>query len=163
MAENRRDFIIGAVIFAMACYLYWESTLIPEFGKVDPIGPQYFPKILAVITAIFGLLLSVKSLLPFINKKDQNNNDSADELEKMPWSLSTYRAFGMILIPALYVLGLPVLGYMLSMILSTFFLLIILKEKHWVKIISMSFLFPLVLYTIFHFGLKVMLPTGKIF
>jgi cell division protein FtsW (lipid II flippase) len=130
---------------------------------VDPIGPQYFPKILAFVTGIFGLLLAIKSILPFSVKKNQQGDDAADELEKMPWSLSTFRAFGMILIPALYILMLPYLGYILSMLLSTFVLLLILREKHWVKIIIMSCLLPLVLFAVFHYGLKVILPTGKIF
>lgn len=163
MSEKWRDFIIGVAIFAIACWLYRESTLIQEYGKVDPIGPQYFPKILAVLTGIFGLILSIKSSLPFVNKANQKSADSADELETMPWSLSTFRAFGVILIPALYILALPYLGYILTMTLTTFVLLIILKETHWFKIILTSILLPLVLYAIFHLGLKVMLPTGKIF
>ena len=163
MFEQKKDFIAGCIVIFIACLFYWGSIAIPTLGKVDPIGPQIFPKIISYSIGITGLLLALKSLFLSSGKAKQESYQSTDELEALPWSKSTLRAAAMILLPALYLLLLYYLGYLLSMFLLTVALLLILKEKKWSKIITMSILLPLILYSLFHFGFKVMLPTAKIF
>lgn len=106
------------------------------------LGPDFFPKIIAIILIILSALL-------FFSKdkiKQQNHN--------IKYTLIIIIAF------AIYVFVIGKLGYLVSTILFSFIVISILKKNSIILKIVYSLIFPIGLYLLFTYVFKVSLPTG---
>lgn len=106
------------------------------------LGPDFFPKVIAVILIILSVLL-------FLSKdktKQENHNIKYTMM--------------VIIIFAIYIFMIGKLGYLVSTILFSFTIISILKKNSIILKIIYSLIFPIGLYLLFTYIFKVSLPTG---
>jgi len=109
------------------------------------LNAQYMPKFFAVIIFIMGLLLIFQSLV--LKKEDYCIIVLKDELRVLIYAS----------IICIYVILIPIIGYIISSIIMVVAALLYLKEKKY-RYYLYAIIGLLVIYSIFVFGLKVTLP-----
>ncbi len=127
--------ISGVVIYSASKF---DMTYIGDSG----LGPDFFPKVIAIILIILSILL-------FLSKdktKQENHN--------IKYTLMVIMIF------ALYIFMIGKLGYLISTILFSFTIVSILKKNSIILKIIYSLIFPIGLYLLFTYIFKVSLPTG---
>lgn len=125
----------GIVIYSASNF---DMSYIGDSG----LGPDFFPKVIAVILIILSVLL-------FLSKdktKQENRNIKYTMM--------------VIIIFAIYIFMIGKLGYLVSTILFSFTIISILKKNSIILKIIYSLIFPIGLYLLFTYIFKVSLPTG---
>jgi putative tricarboxylic transport membrane protein len=107
-----RDLVFGAACLALAAGYYLMATAIPESALSDAVGPQGLPKTYAVLLGALSLMLIAKSS-PWKRRHREQNYRNAPAVPSPPSPLP--RVAGMLVIGILYLVVVPVLGYVLSL------------------------------------------------
>ncbi len=94
--------IIGAILLGIAAYVYFDVGRLPDLATADLFGPRLYPQVLAV-------LLGVLSGLFFMGVASSHRGDPSITL---PGILR--RFLPLVLFSALYVILLPVLGFLVA-------------------------------------------------
>jgi putative tricarboxylic transport membrane protein len=110
------------------------------------LGPDFFPKVIAVILIILSAMLFAGSLKNKDKKSIYNPN--------MKYTFMVIFAF------AVYVFLIDRVGYLISTIIFAFVVITILKSKSKILNIVFAVIFPIALYLLFTYAFKVSLPTG---
>lgn len=109
-----KDLLSGVVLLAVAGTYYAWSTQIADSTLSDDIGAGGLPQVLAIILAVLGLCLIGRTLLAArISTATTGNADDEEEDLNAPFP----RAVGFLLFGAIYILLLPLLGYIISIAL----------------------------------------------
>jgi hypothetical protein len=98
-----RDLVFGAACLALAAGYYLLAAGIPESALSDAVGPQGLPKTYAIVLGGLSLILIGQSL---------TGNRRPAPASSHPVVL---RVAGMLVIGILYLLVVPLLGYVLSL------------------------------------------------
>lgn len=108
-----RDAIVGACLLAVAV-LYWlGADAIPESRLAGGVGADGLPKALAYALGLLSLVLIARSLAMWrAAEAERASPEEAAEQRRRH-----LRAIGMFALGAAYLVALPWLGYMLSVIL----------------------------------------------
>lgn len=109
----RQDYLSGGVLLALAAAYYAATGTIAESTLSDEIGATGLPRLLALLLALIGLALLVRTALADLSaRRTRVPAIAAEEEEEEGASLP--RAIGLLLIGGAYVVLLPFLGYFLS-------------------------------------------------
>jgi putative tricarboxylic transport membrane protein len=127
------------------------------YGK-NIVSARTFPFILGIIM----IILSVLQMITSIHLQDKRDFDNTDPKYKKNKTTKKTNFF-MVIILILYPLILPILGFILGTFLFLFFQIFLLTKKEkriiW-KIVLLSIITPVILYTIFVYGFSLILPQG---
>jgi ABC-type Na+ efflux pump permease subunit len=134
-------------------------------GKIQligthPVNARVYPHILAVLLGIFSLSMIITSAVKQIKDTDTMRKD---EPPKTDYS-GVMRIVLTILLLFVYVLLLKTVGFLIMTILYAFFQTVILTPKDQRKyknILIVSIVFPALIYVIFYYGFKLILPQGS--
>jgi putative tricarboxylic transport membrane protein len=146
----RRDAAVGAALALLSVGLLWQTREIPHPPLV-PIGPAFYPRVVLTLFLVLSLLLMVSGL-------------RAPRAEPAPPLLGRTR-----LVPAsfalfgLYVLAMPVLGYLLSTALFTIAMQWLLGRRgrqHLVGVLAVGIGTAVGTWLVFERYLYVLLPRG---
>jgi putative tricarboxylic transport membrane protein len=110
------------------------------------LGPDFFPKVIAVILFILSAMLFVGSIKNKDKKSIYNPN--------MKYTFMVIFAF------AVYIFLIDRIGYLVSTVIFAFVVITILKSKSKILNIIFAIAFPIALYLLFTYAFKVSLPTG---
>lgn len=110
----KRDFLSGGVLVALAAAYYIASGSIAESTLSDEIGATGLPRLLAMLLALIGLALLVRTALADLAARRNRVPQVAAEEEE---GASLPRAIGLLLIGGAYVVLLPFIGYFLAVAL----------------------------------------------
>lgn len=151
-----RDGWIGLGLLVFSGWLYSNLGKIPA-NPLAPIGPDFYPRFLLLLTLLLCLALVIRDLLAHRWEKSKEKRASRDWLKNYQPTLVTFFVFG------LYVLLLPRLGYLLSTILFVAGLQWLLGASSWRRFpgsILIGIGTSVVTYMIFEKYLHVLLPRG---
>jgi len=140
--EAKTDMLSGYVFMATAQF--------PQ-DNVLLLGPSFFPRLLAVGLLIMSILLLIKALMG----RSMQSNDKFDI--KNP---GTQRAGIALLATIVYCLVLPYLGFIIDSVLYLIFLMYLLKQRSYLKMVIISLGVTFMVYAVFRMALNITLPLG---
>lgn len=148
---------IAALLFIAFMLGYgFESLQLAKTIEVDIVGPDTFPKLLAIVGVILGAILFLQSS-PKQKEKNQQIPSLRDRL-----SNEIFLLFPLALL-LIYVLTLETIGFPLG----TFILLIIffkiLGQPAWLMTVFIAALMTAVIFGLFSTILEIPLPVGTLF
>lgn len=139
--------IFSTFLCIVSAFIFYSSTQFNmTFIGDSGLGPDFFPKIIAIILFILSAMLFIGS----IRNKDK----------KSIYNPNMKYTFMVIFTFAVYVFLIDRIGYLISTIIFAFFVITILKSKSKILNIIFAVIFPVALYLLFTYAFKVSLPTG---
>jgi putative tricarboxylic transport membrane protein len=99
-----KDLMLGCATLAIAAGYYAMAASIPQSLLADAVGPQKLPQIYAVLLASLSLLVIVRSVL------------KSGAAGGPPRAVTRWQPAAMLAIGILYLVAVPWLGYMLSLV-----------------------------------------------
>jgi hypothetical protein len=141
----RSDHVAGAAFVGFGILIIALSGDLPV-GALSMPGSGFMPKILAVLTILFGLVLIARAgeSLPFA---------------ALQWSDGKHAAM-VVVITAAAIALLEHLGFLTTMTLLLFGLLIVIERRPWLPAAAFSIGVVLLTYATFEYVLKTPLITG---
>jgi len=138
-------FIVGAIFYFLACQL--------PVAKVG-LGAGGYPKFITVILCTLAIILSIQSYFKMRkNLKDERKTTAKELLSVGALALSFF----------LYLVSMKYIGFLIS---TPIFLLLFLYqygERNWIRMILVSVITPALIYVLFQYVFKVILPNGYFF
>lgn len=125
--------------------------------KVSAMGPRFIPYLVAIIITILSFLTLIDGL---VEKKDPVEND---ETEKEGTKVSYSRVILTFISLALWIILVPLLGFIITTILLIAAVIAIVGEFKVYQIIIIPIIVSLAVYYIFNELLNVILPEGIFF
>ena len=144
IAGISRDRVAGGALCGLGLLIAWQGWGLP-FGSFRVPGPGLLPVTLAVILAIFGLLIAVRGGGP--------------GLRALGWGEARHVSyiFGALFFSAL---AMETLGYRATMAVVLFFLVGVVERRGWLAAVLTAAGFSLGSYALFADALRVPLPLG---
>lgn len=139
--------VFSAFLCIVSAFIFYSSTQFNmAFIGNSGLGPDFFPKVIAVILFILSAMLFVGS----IKNKDK----------KSIYNPNIKYTFMVIFAFAVYIFLIDRIGYLVSTVIFAFVVITILKSKSKILNIIFAIAFPIALYLLFTYAFKVSLPTG---
>jgi len=145
----RTTVISALTLLALALAALFEASKLP-FGRLSAPQPGFFPVILAVLLAIFSLVLIAQAI-----------GETKEESVASPAAHATWKGI-VLALGALVVYGVlfESLGYVISTFLFIAFLMRAVDRQRWGLIAVVAFSTSLISYLLFGFLLETPLPQG---
>lgn len=139
--------VFSAFLCIVSAFIFYSSTQFNmAFIGNSGLGPDFFPKVIAVILFILSAMLFVGN----IKNKDK----------KSIYNPNIKYTFMVIFAFAVYIFLIDRIGYLVSTVIFAFVVITILKSKSKILNIIFAIAFPIALYLLFTYAFKVSLPTG---
>jgi putative tricarboxylic transport membrane protein len=160
-----RELFSGVAFFAFSIFLYALSYQI-KMTKADPIGPQFFPRLVALLIALLSILSIVRGISQ-IRERNMKSKRVANSDDKTKASYKpNYSFLFSILLLIAYMLFIQKIGFILLSIVYLFFQIYLISPKEELKrrnliiygIISVCV--PIALYFVFYNAFNIFLPPG---
>ena len=103
----KKDLVGSAILLGIAAFYYAASTQIQASTLEDQIGPRALPSIIALLLAMVALAIALRAIISVPAAATGEREAEA------PWP----RAFGMLLIGALYIPVASIAGYWPALVL----------------------------------------------
>ena len=164
MVDSRKttDVVISILLILVAAWIWHIADNFPTGTVVDPMGPAFWPKLLAYGIGFFSLALLIVTLVRRPRSavaEPAKRVDAADESVEEE-EFSPFRFFGVMVLLALYLVMLQTLGYFLGTPLLVLGVLLILGVRNPRRILLSVFGIPLLWGVVFGYALNVPLPEG---
>ncbi len=150
MSEKKTDLVIGIISCFIGIVSYILTLNFPTFGKCGVPGPEFFPRILAILFLLISVIQISKSFIEKDNK--------TQEIEKVNY----IRMLILIGLFAFYILFLDIIGFFITTIIFLMILQKLLSIKFKTSII-VTFIILVIIFLIFDKLFCVSLPMGIIF
>ena len=122
LIRSTRDLVFGCASLALAVGYFLLAAQIPESQLADTVGPQGLPRIYAYVLGGLSLILIARSLRassprPSAEGPEPGAESPEPRAESLKPSASSQalRAFGVVVIGAVYIAVVPWLGYIVSL------------------------------------------------
>jgi len=132
-------------------------------SKADPIGPQFFPRLVAFLMAALSVILFAKSIIEMKKKRGMEGNRQED-FKKLSVNIPLLLTIGMLIA---YPLLIQYIGFIVLTALYLFFQIFLLLPKGSVRVkkdlmivLLVSVLFPVLTYLLFTKVFLIFLPAG---
>ena len=164
--KRYNDLVAGllVVVISFAMYLFSDSI---KRMVVTTIGPDFMPKLIAVIMGILGLILTVQGIIVLKSKPGNTVPDTGSSVEKSRNGFVALFKNNLdivtLLLLVLYAVGISLLGFIISTTTYIFLQIILMtinKRKNYIVFVTISIAFSCVIYFVFTKFLYVMLPAG---
>ena len=154
-----RDGWIGLGLLAFGGWLYSNLGKIPA-NPLVPIGPAYYPRILLILIVLLSLVLVIQEAISRHRRESKGRGSLRGQVERYQPTLTCFIVF------TLYVVFLPVLGFLVSSVLFVTILQWLLGPLR-LRRLPVSLLtgvaVSLISYVAFEIYLRVLLPRGILF
>ncbi|GAA0469494.1 tripartite tricarboxylate transporter TctB family protein [Alkalibacillus silvisoli] len=156
---NKGTFIASLIVIGIGVWLFWGSGSLGQTSTgQDPLGPAFYPRLLAGSFIVLGSILLFQQVFKQMNMASQKVEDEEDEPEYMSFK-NKMTIISIILLGVVYIFVLDSIGFILATTLYIVALMLILHERTWWKIGLTSVTVSVVLYLLFSGVLNVLLPT----
>ncbi len=151
------DAFLGILMLTLGVAIVLHAQTFPVMAGME-YGPEFFPSLIGSGIALcgFGMVVSwgitarKGAAEPWVTIPDW-----------MRTPINLLRAFGILASVVFYILAAPTLGFILTMFLTTFGLLLLLANPLWLCAV-IAVILPAILHIGFSTGLRVPLPRGII-
>ncbi len=149
------DMVSGLIFIGFSlCLLFW---LIPQ-GIVEPknvryaaLSPSYYPKIIAFVLLILGVVIIIQSYFRFGKKWGDEYTLHAKGFHRTSLFIATL---------IIYAGTLNILGFVLGSSLALFVSMTIAGERNYWIILGIALILPMALYLFFLKIARIPIPTG---
>lgn len=153
---KKKDWIFGIISVAIGVFVLLNIESLRDIkNSMDPAGPAALPSIIAWSMIVIGIIHVAASL--YLIRKESVKEKSEEGLKK---NKSIMPVLKISIASVIYILLLPFIGYPLAMPLLTASIMLSVGIREKKKIIAVSLMTTIILFTSFTFGLKVDLPLG---
>lgn len=151
------DALLGIIMLVFGVGITMHAQTFPVMAGMQ-FGPEFFPTVIGTGIALCGLGMVAKWAVA-------TRKGTSEPWVTVPgWMherINLLRGIGILAAVVFYILSVPHLGFILTMSLTAFGLLILLANPLWLSI-AIAIVLPLVLHFGFSVGLRVPLPRGVI-
>lgn len=162
-SKEVKDFFAGllAIVFSI---VYFFNTLNIKSMGFSQISASFFPRIIAILLLLLGLILVIKNLKNTITWFKEINFYSTKNLTLDKSFFFRHKVVFTMLFFALYCILIDILGFLSASILYLFFQILLFSNAFTKKTILTSSLIAVmasvVVYVTFQFGFSISLPNG---
>ena len=103
----KKDLAGSAILLIIAALYYADSTQIPSSSLEDQVGARALPSVIAALLIVIAVIIGVRAVIAVPHAVSGETDAQA------PWP----RAFGMLMIGAMYIPAASVLGYWPALLL----------------------------------------------
>ena len=152
------DIIVGIFFMALSVVLMIMAQMLPK-SKVMEIGPDFMPMVIGVLTFILAAILTCRSVKNFKANAAAIDPDSIPECDYK-------RVLSSIILVLVYVFILKPVGFIVSTLAFLFLQMLVLSpddergKKDMIKLAVIDVIFTLVVFFLFRYGFKIVLPAG---
>lgn len=150
---KRANIIFGIIAIIIAGFVFIQLASFPE-AQPDEIGADFFPRLLAIGLGISGITLIVRT---FVTKALDAKEGHSIKLK------SLLRAFLSLVAVMVYCLSLDLVGFITSSILFLTCMMFLLKERNFIKMMTISVAITASVFVIFSEFLLIDLPLGTLY
>jgi hypothetical protein len=151
-----RDAVVGGLLALLSLVLLWATREIPH-PPLIPIGPAFYPRVVLVVFLLLSLFLLIEGLRAPGRAR--------------PWDVKTWFVRYRVILACfalfgLYVLAMPLLGYLLSTAFFTAAMQWLLGRRGFrplPAVLAVAVGTSLGTYAVFQLYLHVLLPRGTLF
>ena len=153
-----RRLIMGGIIFNFILLVVFSGFLVMSFGiedlrEVDPLGAAGFPTFVLGLLMVLLLISLINTIKEYTKEKDTHNENKLSKKQ-------IYMVVGLVVLIALFILLLNVIGFFLSILLLTPFVLLVLGERKKLVITLLTIFIPIIFTVLFGVLLGIPLPRG---
>ena len=141
--------VIGMIVSAAA---FGYTFTFKQFKNV-PVGPEFFPRVLAIALFIFCVLLLLTNL-----KTSETNNKSAPTMSLKNRGMQ--KALAGLAIVVVYALLWEVLGFLIITPIAIFLMTLLLGKKEYIKMIIIAIGATAIVFLAFKYLLGIQMPLG---
>lgn len=151
------DIIVAVFFILLSAAMIAMALQFPKSAIME-IGPDFMPIVVSSCTLVLGFVLLYLSLRK-LRRADAAEQDVKDESDYKRVSVS----FALILV---YVFTMKPIGFIISTILYLPLQMLVLapedkrKKKDVITVSAVSIIFTLVVFLLFRYGFKIVLPSG---
>lgn len=152
------DIVVGVFFMVLSAALIVMAKMLPK-SKVMEIGPDFMPIVIGSVTFILAAILTFLSIKNFkMHEKELENVEIPDCDYK--------RVLLSIILVLIYVFVLQPVGFILSTLVYLLLQMLVLSPdderdpKHIVRLVIIDVVFTLVVFFLFRYGFKIVLPAG---
>lgn len=147
---KKADIIAACIGLALCIYIWISSEDFPP-DVVMHIGPEFFPRIIAVLLAIACLTLLGQALI----------SNSAEKAETLSLSdPGIRRGLVVLAMTVVYILVMDILGFLIATVVFMMFMMYLLKLRNYIKMLMWSIGTAIVVNLAFTGLLEIQLPLG---
>ena len=161
MAQKYSD-VFSGVILLMAAVGMFVTTYSFEALTVSKVGPDFMPRIIALLIAVTSIAMIVSAFNKMRREKIENAQILDEEIDS-----SGEKSYTSVLVSVLLMVGyfvlMPYIGFLIMTTIYLFLQMLLLSDKSNKKIVlffAISIVSSLVTYFIFRSIFYVMLPSG---
>lgn len=146
--------LLGLLVLGAGAAIILEARTFPQMGGME-YGPDFFPLLIGAAFCLCGVALMAEAA---------TGRGRGPLVVLAPWirePMPLLRAVSVLAAVAIYVLAVPVLGFLLTMALIAFGLLAVMGAP-WRWSVPVALLMPLALHYGFSVALRVPLPRGPV-
>src|SRR4051794_35840848 len=156
---RRTDFYTGLVTAVVGAAATWDARDLSMFGDHDVPGPGFFPKILAGLLIVLGLLLAGIAVREKPRDSDVADHDPAPGAESGRRML---RPVAVLIVLGVIAPMVAVIGYIPAMILLVLVVLYGIERRRDFRTLLPAVLIPVATYVLFAHLFSIPLPSGPL-
>lgn len=150
---KRADIIASILGFGLCFTIFYITASFPE-DQVVRVGPAFFPRLLAAGLGVFSTILLLSALI----RKNQESTTSFSFKDR-----GIQRGIISVGATVIYCLLFDYLGFLTCTIVYLIFLMLLLKDRHYLQITLTSILVTIAVFFIFKVLLNITLPMGTLY
>ena len=152
------DFIVSAVFLILGAALIIGGKSLPE-STVVSVGPDFMPVVLGAVIIALAAILLVTSIVGYKEKLAALEGAEPDHCDYK-------RVLASLVLSIAYVMLLQPVGFLITTVVYLILQITALapdenrKSKDIIKYVVISVVFTLIVYMLFRYGFKIVLPAG---
>jgi hypothetical protein len=154
---RRLDLYTGLVTAAVGAAATWDARDLAMFGDHDVPGPGFFPKILAGLLIVLGLLLAGLA----VREKPEEPDADAEPDDVSP-GRKILRPIGVLIVFGVIAPLVAFIGYIPAMILLVLVILYGIERRRDFRSLLAAVLIPVATYVLFAHLFSIPLPSGPL-
>ncbi len=152
------DIVVGVFFMALSAIMMVMAKMLPK-SKVMEIGPDFMPMVIGIVTFVLAAILTFLSIKNF---KLNTANLKPEDVEACDYR----RVFASIILVLIYVFMLKPVGFILTTLVFLLLQMLVLSpddertKKDIIKLAVIDVIFTMVVFFLFRYGFKIVLPAG---
>jgi len=150
---RRADIIAGILGIALCFLIFYLTSTFPE-DQVVSVGPAFFPRLVAAGLGIFSAILLLRACT---HKYLETHSGFSFKDREIQRGIVSFGA------TVIYCLFFEYLGFITCTIIYLIFLMLLLKDQHYVQLTITSIAVTIAVFFIFRILLNITLPLGTLY
>lgn len=152
------DIVVGIFFMALSAGLIVMASMLPK-SKVMDIGPDFMPLCIGSVTFVLAALLTLFSIRDFKVRTAELEAGTIPECDYR-------RVLESIILVLIYVFVLQPVGFIISTLVFLMLQMLVLSpddergKKDIIKLAVINVIFTMVVFFLFRYGFKIVLPAG---